>query len=136
MISRRRSNACMRLVRAVCLLQLICLKFLAASDFKIGPDVPLDSLSIASTSNNYMVVWRDLRNSSAPQMRGAFVSTTGVVSADFGISDASGQPLPIPVQRSTTVFDGTNFFSVWADNRSGGAGIRGALISTAGTVVG
>jgi PKD repeat protein len=126
----------MRFVSAVFFPLVLCCNIFAAGDFKVTPDVPLDSLSISAGTNGYIVVWRDLRNSSSPQMRGVFVSTTGAVTTDFGISNTTGQPLAIPVQRATTAFDGNNFFTVWADNRSSGSGVRGALINSAGAVVG
>ena len=110
---------------------------LVAADFQIGPDTTLDSLALAASSSNYMVVWRDLRGGPAvPRMAGATVSATGVVSADFFISDAGGLPLEGRVQRSTVAFDGNNFLVVWADNRVAGAGIRGARVTPAGAVVG
>ncbi|HYF49352.1 MAG TPA: hypothetical protein VEJ63_08100 [Planctomycetota bacterium] len=108
-----------------------------AADFKIGPDVILDSLAVSAGNQRYLVVWRDLRNgAAAPQMRGATVSQTGVVSADFQISDASGLPVKAAVQRQTVAFDGTNYLIVWLDARTTGAGLRGALVSPAGTIVG
>ena len=116
---------------------LLCAVLGHAGDFKIGPDVSLDGLSIVSGNQSYTVVWRDLRNTQAmPQIRGLTVSTAGTVSPDFPISDSSGLPLPNPVQRNTVAFDGTNFLAIWPDVRAGGAGIRGALFSPQGTVIG
>ena len=132
------SKPFMRLVSVVVLSAIFSGSLFASSslDFKISPDVTMDTLSIAATSTNYLVVWRDLRTPGAPQMRGSFVTNTGVPSADFGISDAAGQPVHTPVQRATTAFDGTNFLTVWADNRTSGAGIRAALISQSGAIAG
>ncbi|HYG77844.1 MAG TPA: hypothetical protein VEK08_22755 [Planctomycetota bacterium] len=109
----------------------------AAADFKIGPDVSLDSLSLAASDQQYLVVWRDLRNSPAVSIRGASVSVTGVVSSDFQISSAAAQPLEGPVQRNTVAYDtlGKNFLVIWTDNRNTGPGIRGSLVSPSNTVV-
>jgi hypothetical protein len=116
---------------------LPCGFVIAASDFKIAPDVALDSAAVAPGTNRYLVVWRDLRaGESAPRMYGATVAMTGLVSADFPISDAAGIPAKSPVQRTTVAFDGTNFLVVWADTRAGGTGVRGAFVSPTGVVQG
>ena len=106
-------------------------------DFQIGPNISLDSLSIAAGATNYLVAWRDL--SGAPNtlaIAGSFVSATGIASAQFAISDAQGIPQIGPVQRTRAAFDGTYFFVVWHDLRPNGTGVRGALITPQGTVVG
>ncbi len=107
-----------------------------ATEFQIGPDTTLDSLSICGGNQNYLVVWRDLRDPAAPQMRGSLVTLTGMALPDFAISDAGGQPLEGPVQRPTVAFDGTNFIVVWVDNRAQGAGVRGAIVTPQGSVSG
>ena len=112
-----------------------------AADFKIGPDTTLDSLAIAAApappGGSYLVAWRDLSaGATKPRMTGVFVNTTGIMTAAFPISDAAGQPLLSPVQRTILAFDAINFLMVWSDNRAGGSGIRGALVSQQGTVVG
>ncbi|MGD0090422.1 MAG: hypothetical protein ABSE73_10930 [Planctomycetota bacterium] len=120
--------------RCVGLVVWFCGFALGAAEFQIGPEMSLDSLAIAAGGSSYLAVWRGL--APAPQMLGALVSTTGVVSTAFPVSDAASAPLPNLVQRSAAAFDGTNFFAVWADNRAGGAGIRGALVTPQGSVVG
>lgn len=94
----------------------------------------LDSLSVAAGNTSYLAVWRGLEP--APRMMGALISTTGVASTAFPISDSSGAPLESPVQHATVACDGANFLAVWADNRTGGAGIRGAFVTSQGGVVG
>ena len=117
----------------LCALCVLCGKAVAG-DFQIGPNLSLDSLSLAAGSSSYLVVWRGLAPS--PRIAGATVSSTGVVSSSFPISDAAGAPLEAGVQRSTVAHDGANFLVVWADNRAVGAGLRGALVTPQGTVVG
>lgn len=106
-------------------------------DFKVSSDVPLDSLSATAGATNFLTVWRDLSaGSSAARIQGALVSTTGVASPAFNISDAGGLPSEGPVQRSRVAFDGTNFLTVWADSRTGSGSVRAALITQQGAVVG
>ncbi len=110
---------------------------LAGPDFKIGPDVSLDSLSLVATPGNYLVVWRDLSGGSdAARIAGAFVGTTGIVSSSFFVSDAGGMPQGGPTQRPRVAFDGANFLVVWHDLRPNGTGVRGARVTQQGTVVG
>src|SRR5690242_15958161 len=95
-------------------LLLACHRCTFSAEFKIGPDTTLDSLAIAAGQSSYLVAWRDLgAGITKPQMMGAFVSTTGVLTSAFPISDLAGQPQPSVVQRSTAAFDATNFMLVW-----------------------
>ncbi len=128
----------MHLVRLTCCLALtLCITTFAATDFKVGPDTTVDSLAVCAGQTNYLVSWRDLRNGpSTPRITGTVVTTTGTQIPDFPISDVGGQPVAAPVQRATSAFDNANYLVVWADNRSGGAGIRGALVSPQGVVAG
>ncbi|MCY3024554.1 MAG: hypothetical protein NTW87_36735 [Planctomycetota bacterium] len=119
----------------LCVLCALCGE-VSAADFPIGPDAQVDSLAVAASASNYLVVWRDVTQPAAPRVMGATVTTTGVAATAFPISDAAGVPLESPVQRATVAFDGTRFLVVWADNRTGGAGIRGALVTQAGSVAG
>ncbi len=124
--------------RLFCIL-MICGIAAAETDFKIGPDTQLDTLSAAAGDQNYVLVWRDLRlGAGLQQMRTLSVSSTGVSSADVQISAAGALPLDGPVQRNTIAFDATtkNFLAVWADNRAGAPGIYGALITQQGAAVG
>lgn len=110
---------------------------LVGPDFKLSPDIQLDSLSLGAGTQNYLAVWRDLSGGVAmARIQGALIGNTGVVAPAFPISDAAGSPDSGPVQRSRVAFDGVNFLTVWADNRSGGMGVRGALVSQQGAVLG
>ncbi len=110
---------------------------LVSPDFQIGPDISLDSLSVATSGTNYLVVWRDLSSSAtSTPITGAFVSSTGVASAGFTISDALGAPQKGPVQRARVAFNSVNFLVVWHDTRSLGSGVRGAFVSPQGMIVG
>ena len=131
-----------RQMRWVGLMLLLCAAAnvraaLVSPDFKISPDILLDSLSLGAGAQNYLAVWRDLSGGAAKaRMQGALVSNTGVIAPAFYISDAAGSPDSGPVQRPRVAFDGTNFLVLWADNRSGGVGVRGALVSQQGAVLG
>jgi hypothetical protein len=81
---------------------------------------------------NYFVVWDDGRTGANDlDVYGARVSTTGVV------LDPSGIPISTLIQNQyapEVIFDGTNYFIVWNDERYG-YGIYGARVSTAGVVL-
>jgi hypothetical protein len=128
----------MHIVRLVWLIILfLMLPAAAQSDFKIGPDTTLDNLAVAAGQSNFLVVWRDLRNGpTTPRITGAFVSTTGTQTPDFPISNIGGLPLPGVTQHATLASDTNNFLAVWVDNRVGGAGIRGAIVTPQGIVMG
>ncbi|MEI6231731.1 MAG: hypothetical protein WCT04_01660 [Planctomycetota bacterium] len=105
-------------------------------DFQIGPDAPVDSLSVAAGGTNYLVVWRDLSGgSNAAQISGSIVSSTGVASASFQISNPNAIPQSGPVQRVRVSFNGANYLVVWHDLLANGTGVRGALVSPQGTIV-
>lgn len=114
----------MRLIRSLCasLLLLACVSSQAA-DFKIGPDVRLDSFSLCAGTTNYLAVWRDLRDLSTPHIRACTITQTGVSGSEIIVSDPAGSAIDNAVQRLSVAFDGTNFIAVWADNRSGAPGI-------------
>jgi hypothetical protein len=115
---------------------LLCLAAgAAAAEFKIGPDATVDSLALCAGDQNFLTVWRD---TASARLRGSTVTTTGVASADFAVSDAGSVVLENPVQRCNIAFDSNkkNYLVVWADNRAGGPGLRGALVSASGTVAG
>ena len=110
---------------------------LISPDFQIGPNVSVDSLTTASSGTNYLVVWRDLSGGpNAAVISAALVGPTGVVSGSFSISNALAMPQAGPVQRIRAAFDSVNYLVVWHDLRADGAGVRGALVSPQGTVVG
>ncbi|HSA32286.1 MAG TPA: DUF4215 domain-containing protein [bacterium] len=86
---------------------------------------------VASDGTNYFVVWLDYR-SGGSDIYGARVDTYGNTTDPLGIlvsNATNSQELP------SIVFDGTNYFAVWHDNRNGGNwDIYGARIAANGTV--
>ncbi len=90
------------------------------------------SPSVAFDGTNYLVVWEGYRSRSDLDIYGARVSPLGTVldSAGIAISTAVGD------QASPSVaFDGTNYFVIWRDGRSGSYDIYGARVSPLGTVL-
>ena len=110
-------------------------KVLDVGGFAISQDAN-DQLSPAAAANgaDTFVVWQDGRNpSTAPDIYGARVTSSGVV------SDLSGIPISTaagPQATPAVAFNGTNLMVVWTDQRSGGDfEIYGARVSAAGSVL-
>ncbi len=97
-----------------------------ANDGQTYPSVCFDGM-------NYFVVWVDKRYSYTQTLYGARVSSTGVVLDPLGIPVSWG----VYRQESpATAFDGTNFFTVWQDNRNVTSyDIYGTRISSTGEVL-
>jgi hypothetical protein len=75
--------------------------------------------SIAFDGNNYMVVWRDTRSGSGPSNDTDIYGTR--VTKDGTILDPAGIPVstaPGFQGEPNIIFDGTNYFVVWSDERN------------------
>ena len=104
----------MRLVRVVSLSFVLFLSFYpaAASDFKIGPDSTIDSLSIAATTSNYLVVWRDFSaGPDAPRINGSFVSSGGII-VQAQTAGSPGSPSSASLNGNLTLNAATGHLSV------------------------
>jgi len=112
---------------------------LVGTDFLVSPNNPtgIGPPTICAGNNSFLVAWTDYRDgSNLPRMYASIISTSGIVGADFPISSAVGFPRNYASQRIAAAFDGSNWLVVWADDREPGGGIRGALISSIGQVLG
>lgn len=81
--------------------------------------------------DNYLVVWEDYRNGNY-NIYGTRITPAGVV------LDPNGFAITSAVQDqwgAQVLFDGTNFFIVWTDNRNGNKDIYGARVTPEGTVL-
>ena len=88
---------------------------------------------LASDGSNYLVAWQDRRNGINFGIYGARVDTSGTVLDSMGVNistAASYQWLP------SAGFDGSNYFVVWTDWRSGNdSDIYGARVGQSGAVL-
>ena len=88
--------------------------------------------AVAFDGTNYVVVWQDNR-SGTYDVYAARVAPNGTVldAAGIAVSTAAGAQ-----ESPALAFDGTNYFAVWQDKRSGPyADIYGARLSKAGVLV-
>jgi len=92
-----------------------------------------NQINVAVTANgsNYLVVWQDYRNGSAPDIYGTLVSSTGSVTSSNGvaISTATGNQANPGVASN-----GTNFLVVWGDTRNTGVDVYGSRVTSGGIV--
>jgi hypothetical protein len=87
--------------------------------------------AIASDGSRCLAVWEDRRLGSR-DIFGARIDTTGSLLDPDGILISLG----VSAQTSpATAFDGTNYLTVWQDNRDGFRRIYGVRLTTAGTVL-
>ncbi len=82
--------------------------------------------------SEYFVVWGDKRNGSDGDIYGARIKTSGTV------IDTQGIPILIASENQSfpsLLFDGTNYFVVWEDQRGIGLNIYGTQVSETGIVL-
>lgn len=88
-------------------------------------------VNVAWGGQNYLVVWQDWRNGNWA-IYGARVNPDGNVLDPNGFFIAGGsEGVPYPA----VVSDGTNFFVVWSDDRSGTSDIYGTRVTPLGEVL-
>jgi hypothetical protein len=115
----------------------------AVLDPVISPELIIDGRHVAAdvtsrthpvlafNGTNYLLVWRSLRGG-LYDMYATRVSSTGMVLDPEGIPVSNG---PGDVATPHLASNGTDFFVVWNDNRSGNTwSIYGALVTAAGEV--
>ena len=89
--------------------------------------------SVAFNGTNFFAVWGDNRAAVASVMMGTFMDQDGNV-----LNPAGKLLLETPGNKNepVVVFDGTNFFIVWRDDRNGEDDIYGARFSANGELIG
>ncbi len=97
----------------------------SAINYQLNPDVAFDG-------TNYLAVWEDARGISYYNIRGARVNQSGVILDPniISISAATNDQMSPAI-----AFDGTNYFVVWADQRSNAWDICGTRINQSGSVL-
>jgi len=102
----------------------------------IGNTASASFIRIGYDGENYLVIWQEGMPTQGAQIRGQFVSPTGsMVGQNFSIRP---DDLPADVAQiyPDIVFDGTNYFVVWDDSRTGSRCVYGQFISPDGDFVG
>ena len=88
--------------------------------------------SVAFDGTNYFIVWSDSRNGSDYDIYGARISMSGTLIDTPGILISSAEGYQ---SEPYAIFDGTNYFVVWTDQRNGSQDIYGARVTTEGIVL-
>lgn len=86
----------------------------------------------ASDGTNYLVVWGDVRYPTGSDVSGIRVGSDGTIldPSPIGVCWADSSQGDIDI-----CFDGTNYFAVWWDGRSGTSAIYAGRVSPAGAVL-
>ena len=119
----------------------ITVQLLSTSGNLIGPRLNLGRTGATSQAvfgaDRYLLVWEDRMVSSESDLYGQFIDPSGsLMGGPFPICTAAG-PQNLD-SRKGMIFDGTNFFLMWRDQRGGAGnwGIYGRLIAPDGTLLG
>lgn len=102
----------------------------------IGITVSTAFIRTAFDGENYLVIWQEGMPTQEAHIRGQFVSPTGsLIGQNFSI-----RPPDLPANTAQIypdiVFDGTNYFVVWDDTRTGSRCVYGQFISPDGDFIG
>ena len=91
--------------------------------------------AVCAGVNNFLVVWDDFTaGPNTPQLMASVLTSSGIASPSFALSDSSGAPRPYLLQRTEIAFDGANWLVVWSQDEAAGAQINGIIIASgAGT---
>ena len=89
--------------------------------------------SVAFNGTDYFTVWADNRTAVSSVLMGTFIDQDGNI-----LNPAGKLLLESPGNKNepTVVFDGTNFFVTWRDDRNGEDDIFGARFSSDGELIG
>jgi len=115
---------CARVTQSGTLLDPVGISVCAAPGGQVRP-------AVSYGGTNYLVVWQDQRFGGA-DIFGARVAKSGAVLDTNGIpiSTAADEQLSPAV-----AYDGTNYFAVWQDRRSGPYDVYGARVSQTGIIL-
>jgi Secretion system C-terminal sorting domain len=89
--------------------------------------------SVAFNGTSYLAVWGDNRNAGSSVLMGSFIDQNGNV-----LNPAGKLLLESPGNKNepVVIFDGSNFFIVWRDDKNGEDDIYGARFSSGGDLIG
>lgn len=108
----------------------------ASFQVSLGNTLSCNFIRTAFDGENYLVIWQEGSPTQQSHIRAQFVSSTGsLIGQNFSI-----RPQNVPDNAAQIypdiLFDGTNYFVVWDDNRTGSRSIYGQFISPEGDYVG